>query len=117
MSASSTTQHCVTLSTSEVEYVAMTHGEKTALTIKVVRILFSHISVVGPLICTRITRGQRCCLKTPGFSPQQPHRRALLFLAGACEVGAGNNSQCSLGGTTCGHSYEATRARGVPEAP
>ena len=27
----STTQHCVTLSTSEVEYVAMTQGAKTAL--------------------------------------------------------------------------------------
>ena len=30
VSASSTTQFCVTLSTSEAEYVAMTHGPKTA---------------------------------------------------------------------------------------
>ena len=29
--ASSTTQHCVTLSTSEAEYVAMAQGAKTAL--------------------------------------------------------------------------------------
>ena len=29
--ASSTTQHCVTLSTSEVKYVAMAQGAKTAL--------------------------------------------------------------------------------------
>ena len=36
VSASSTTQHCVTLPTSEAEYVAMAHGENTALNIKVV---------------------------------------------------------------------------------
>ena len=36
VSASSTAQHCVTLSTSEAEYVAMAHGAKTALTIKAV---------------------------------------------------------------------------------
>ena len=31
MNASSTTQHCVTLSTSEAEYRAMAQGAKTAL--------------------------------------------------------------------------------------
>ena len=36
MSASSTTQHYVTLSTSEAEYVTMSHGAKTALAIKAV---------------------------------------------------------------------------------
>ena len=36
VSASSTTQHCVTLSTSEAEYVTMAHGAKTALAIKAV---------------------------------------------------------------------------------
>ena len=36
MSASSTMQHCVTLSTSEAEYVAMAHGAKTALAINAV---------------------------------------------------------------------------------
>ena len=36
VSASSTTQHCVTLFMSEAEYVAMTHGAKTALAIKAV---------------------------------------------------------------------------------
>ena len=36
MSASSTTQHCVTLSTSEAEYVAMAYGAKTVLAIKAV---------------------------------------------------------------------------------
>ena len=34
--ASSTTQHCVTLSTSEAEYVAMAHGAMTDLAIKAV---------------------------------------------------------------------------------
>ena len=65
VSASSTTQHCVTLSTSEAEYVAMAHGANTALTIRAVLDLVSHISVVGPLICMRITRGQRHWLKIP----------------------------------------------------
>ena len=36
VSASSLTQHCVTLSTSEVEYVAMAHGAETSLAIKAV---------------------------------------------------------------------------------
>ena len=34
--ARSTTQHCVTLSTSEAAYVAMSHGAKTALATKAV---------------------------------------------------------------------------------
>ena len=58
VSASSATQHCVTLSTNEAEYVAMAYGAKTALALRRCWILFSHISVVGPLICTRTTRGQ-----------------------------------------------------------
>ena len=36
VSVSSTTQHCVTPSTSEAEYVAIAHGTKTALAIKAV---------------------------------------------------------------------------------
>ena len=36
MGASSTTQHCVTLSTSEAEYDAMAHGANTASAIKAV---------------------------------------------------------------------------------
>ena len=36
VNASSTTQHCVTLSTSEAKYVAMVQGEKTALFTKAV---------------------------------------------------------------------------------
>ena len=36
MKASSTTQHCVTISTSEAEYVAMAQGAKTALFTKAV---------------------------------------------------------------------------------
>ena len=36
VSGSSTTQHCVTLSKSEAEYVAMAHGANTALEIKAV---------------------------------------------------------------------------------
>ena len=45
VSASSTRQHCVTLSTSEVEYVAMGHAAKTALAIKaVLNVVQPHLS-------------------------------------------------------------------------
>ena len=45
VSASSTTQHCVTISASEVEYVAMAHGAKTALAMKsVLDVVQPHLS-------------------------------------------------------------------------
>ena len=44
VSANSMTQHCVTLSMSEVEYVAMAHGARTALPIKAVLEFYSAIS-------------------------------------------------------------------------
>ena len=47
--ASSTTQHCVTLSTSEAEYVAMAHGAKTALFTKAV-LAFLQPQLVGRTI-------------------------------------------------------------------
>ena len=40
VNASSTTQHCVTLSTSEADYVAMAQGAKTALFTKKGRVGF-----------------------------------------------------------------------------
>ena len=47
--ASSTTQHCVTLSTSETEYVAMTQGAKTALFTRAV-LAFLRPQLVGRII-------------------------------------------------------------------
>ena len=47
--ASSTTQHCVTLSTSETEYVAMTQGAKTALFTRAV-LVFLRPQLVGRII-------------------------------------------------------------------
>ena len=44
VSANSMTQHCVTLSISEVDYVAMAHGARTALPIKAVLEFYSAIS-------------------------------------------------------------------------
>ena len=64
VSASSTTQHCVTPSTSEAEYVAMAHGAKTALAIKVV-LDFVQPHLSGGAIDMRITRGQSHWLKIP----------------------------------------------------
>ena len=54
-------------------------------------------------------------------NPKGSHRSKNMdprfhFLRGLAR-GAGNNSQHSLGGTTCGHPYEATRSRVVQEAP
>ena len=118
VSASSTTQHCVTLSTSEAEYVAMAHGAKTALAIKAV------LDFVQPHLSGRAidmyedNEGTKALAENPRvLNAATPYRSALSFSAGACEVGADNSSQCSLGGTTCRHPYEATRAQGIPEAP
>ena len=55
VSASSTTQHCVTLSTSEAEYIAMAHGVNTALEIKAM------LDFVQP----HLSGGQRHWLKIP----------------------------------------------------
>ena len=45
VSATSTTQHCTTLSTSEAEYVAMAHGVKNALFSRAV------LEFVQPQLC------------------------------------------------------------------
>ena len=49
MIASSTTQHCVTLSTNEAEYVAIAQGAKTALFTRVV-LAFLQPQLVGRMI-------------------------------------------------------------------
>ena len=118
VSASSTTAHCVTLSTSEAEYVAMAHGAKTALAIKeVLDFVQPHLSGRAIDMCAD-NEGAKALAEYPQGSHRSKHIDvSFLFSAGACEVGEGNNLQCSLGGTTRRHPYEATRARGVPEAP
>ena len=118
VNASSATQHCVTLSTSEAEYVAMGHGVKTALAIKAV-LDFVQPHIGGRAIDTyEDNKGAKALAENPQDSHRSKHINVRFhFPAGACEVGAGNNSQCSLGGTTCRHPYEAARARGVPEVP
>lgn len=44
VSASNTMWHCVTLCTSEAEYVAMAHGAKTAIAIKVLGFVEPHLT-------------------------------------------------------------------------
>ena len=95
----------------------MAHRAKTALAIKAM------LGFVQPHLSGRIigmyedNERAKVLLKSTGSSPQQEHRCAPSFSSGGCEVGAGEKSQCSLGGTTCKHPYEATMARGVSEAP
>ena len=89
VSASSTTQHCVTLSTIEAEYVAMAHGAKTALAIEVV-LDFVQPHLSGEAIdMYEDNEGANALAECPGFSLQQAHGCALSFSAKACEVGAG----------------------------
>ena len=118
VSASSTTQYYVALSTSEVEYIAMAYGAKIALAIKVV------LDFVQTHLSSRATdiyedkKGPKALTENTQGSHRSKHIDVRCnFLRGLCEVGAGKNSQYSLGGTTCGHPYKAIRARGVPEAP
>ena len=105
VSSSSTTQHCVTLSTSEASYVAMAHGAKTTSAIK------SLLDFVQPHLSGRVidmyedNEEAKTSAENPQGSHRSKHTRALLFSAEACEIGAGNNSQWGLGRTTCGHPF------------
>ena len=115
MCAKSTTQHCVALFTSEGGYVSMDQGAETdLLAIKAV------LDFIQPHLSGRAIDMYE---DNEGVNTMAENHRSkhidgrLRFSARACEVRAGNNLQCNLGGTTCGHPYEAMRARGVPEAP
>ena len=58
VNASSTTQHCVTPSTSKAEYAAMVQGAKTALFTKFVLVSCSQGLFGRQLACSKTTRGQ-----------------------------------------------------------
>ena len=65
VSACSTTQHCVTLSTNEAKYVAMAHGAKTDLAIKAF-LDFVHPHLSGRAIAMyEDNEGERRWLKIP----------------------------------------------------
>ena len=83
VSTSRTTQHSVILPTSKAECVAMVHGTKTALAIRAVLDLFSHILVASRLTCMRITRGQRRWLNTPrAFTAASTLTYVYIFCGG-----------------------------------
>ena len=100
VSASSTTQHCVTLSTSEAKYAATAHGAKTTSAIKAL------LDFVQPHLSGRTidmyedNEGANTLAENPQGSHHSKHRRMLLFSAEACEIGAGNSSKWGLGRTT-----------------
>ena len=58
VNASSTTQHCVTLSTSEAEYVAMVQGANTALFIRPCWISCSQNLPMRLLTCLKTIKEQ-----------------------------------------------------------
>ena len=87
-SSSSTAQHCVTLSTSEAEYVAMANGAKTALAIKVV------LDFVQPHLSDRAIDiyEDNEGAKAPDENPQGSHRSKHVevrfhFLRGLVRLG------------------------------
>ena len=118
VSASSTTQHCVTLSTSEAEYAPMAHGANTVLAIKtVLKFVLPHLS--GRAIAMYENNEEAKALaENPQGSQRSKHIDVLFhFLRGLVRLGqVTTHSVDSLGETTCRYPYEATRARGVPEA-
>ena len=88
VSASSTTKHCVTLSTSEAEYVAMAHGANTALDIKVV------LDFVQPHLSGRAidmyedNEGTKPLAENPQGSPRIKHIDVRFrFLRGLVRLG------------------------------
>ena len=111
VSASSTTQHCVTLSTSEAEYVAMAYGAKAASAIQaVLDFRQPHLSS-SAIDLYEDSEGAKALAENPQGSHRSKHVDVRFHFL------RGKKSQYSLGGTICGHLYEATKARGVPEAP
>ena len=86
VSASSTTQHCVTLSTSEAEYVAMAHGAKSDLAIKAV------LGFVQPHLSGRAIGMDSERANALAKSPQGSHRSKHIdvrfhFLRGLVRLG------------------------------
>ena len=88
VSASSTTQHCVTLSTSEAEYVAMVHESNTAIAIKAV------LDFVQPHLSGRAmdmyehNEGAKALAETPQGSPRSKHIDVCFhFLRGLVRLG------------------------------
>ena len=87
VSASSMTQHCVTLSMSEAAFFAMAHGTKTALAIKAV-LDFAQLHLSGRLLICTDHEGA----KTLAGKPQDSHRSkhihvGLHFLRGLVRLG------------------------------
>ena len=88
VSASSTTQHCVTISTSEAGYVAMAHGAKTALAMK------SALDVVQPHLSSEAidmyddSEGAKVLAETPQGSHRSKHIDVRFhFLRGLGRLG------------------------------
>ena len=88
VNASSTTQHCVTLSTNEVEYVAMARGAKTTLAIKAgVDFFQTHFSgrVIGMY---EDNDGAKALAENPQGSHRSKHIDARFhFLRGLVSLG------------------------------
>ena len=117
-SASSPTQYCVTPSAREAEYVAMSHEAKSASAIKtVLDFVQPHLSGRAIDMYEDKERAKALAENPQGSYCSKHVDVRFYFFAGVFDVEAGNNSQCGLGGTTCRHPYETTRARGAPEAP
>ena len=87
--ASSTTQHCITLSTSEAEYGAMAFGPKTALAIKAVMVFVQpHLSGIA-IDMYEDNQGAKALAENPQGSHGSKHIwRALSFSVGTRNVGA-----------------------------
>ena len=88
MSASSTTQPCVALSTIETEYVAMAHRAKTALTIN------TELDFVQPHLSGRAidmyenNEGAKALTENPQGSPRSKHIDVRFhFLRGLVRLG------------------------------
>ena len=88
MSASSTTQHCVAISTREAEYVAMNHGAKIALALKEVLEFFQPHLIGKTIDMYEDNEGVKALAKTPQGSHRSRHIDVRFhFLRGLVRLG------------------------------
>ena len=116
VSPSSKIQFCVTLPTREEEYIAMTRGQKTVSEIKpvldVVQLHFSG-SAIGMY---EDNKGANTLAENTYGSQRSKHTEVRFhFQRGLVRLGEVTIHNVASA-ETCGHPYEATRARDVLEA-
>ena len=102
----SRTQKCVTLSTTEAEYVALGDTIKETMFIRYLWSLSLRVLVWRVWRYLRIARGQDTCPKPSVYVELQAHRRATSFSEGMYFRGGVDHYLCRVEGSACRLPYK-----------